>query len=88
QQNVRFWHYCNLGWVKLKLTPEKPLTIYHRWDNGEGTSWESDTYEIDGSRVVDSWARGATDCDGRVRSGGTLFCEINKLQTNTPYEPS
>ena len=85
--NARFWHFtsrCN--WVKLTVRPGQTLTTYSRWYNGEGYSWESDSYQIDGEYLLNTYGGGASDCDGRSRSGGELVCKLRELKSKKQWD--
>lgn len=86
-KTVRFWHMTpSANWVKLTLRPGKQIQLHSSRFNGEGTSWESDTYYLDGDKVINDWASGGNDCDGRHKSGGTLICSIDKIKSREHWE--
>ena len=86
-KNVRFWHMTpSTNWVKLTLRPGKEIKLHSSRFNGEGTSWECDIYRLEDDKVINDWAHGGNDCDGRHKSGGTLFCAIDKLQSREHWE--
>ena len=86
-KTVRFWHMTpSANWVKLTLRGDKQIKFHSSRFNGEGTSWESDTYYFEGDNVLNEWARGGNDCDGCHKSGGTLCCPIDKLQSREHWE--
>jgi hypothetical protein len=86
-KNARFWHFtrkCN--WVKLTVRPDKQLKIHESYYNGEGNSWECDTYYLENGCLINEWAAGGNDSDGRHRSGGTLICKLENLKAEKHWE--
>lgn len=80
--NARFWIFHNGGYVKLVLCPGNSLHCHRSGWNGEGMSWEEDTWTHEGDCIRNDWGRGGMDCDGCHRETGTCYCRLDRLASH------
>lgn len=78
--NARFWEFINGDWVKLTLSPEKPLSwgYYSRTD--EGYHAENHTWEMIDGGVLRTSETSGRDCDGRHGTDQRDFCSLENLR--------
>jgi hypothetical protein len=88
---AKFWFYGPHGWVRIKLRYGRSLTHHYYARTDEGYSFEDFTlrYELgdDGKTlvIVQDWCSGGRDCDGPIRTSGSLICPLADLAKISAY---
>lgn len=83
--NARFWEWINGGWVKLTLSPEKPLSWGYCIRTDEGYHAENHTWEMIDGGVLRTSETSERDCDGRHGTDQQEFCSLENLRTVPTY---
>lgn len=80
--NARFWVWINDGPVKLCLSPKRPRLQWERWyRHEEGWTSEGERWSLVSGGVEREYGTDGTDCDGRLSTGGRLFCPFGQLRS-------
>lgn len=82
-RTARFWTWTHRGHLaRLALRPGESLTHATGGPTDEGWSSHAQTWRHDGTRIVCDWRDDGCDCDGRLTSGGTVYCVLDRLVTH------
>lgn len=82
--NARFWTFYRGAWVKITLAPGQSLTCGHSTPDDEGYHYETSIWTFDGRDVIEQWANGGKDCDGRIDREGESICSLSRLMAVCP----
>lgn len=73
--------------VLLKMRPGEAIRIFEGGRTEEGHEWTESEFFYDGEFIHQEWHRDATDCDGRMESGGHLRVHIVEVLRPSGYSP-
>jgi hypothetical protein len=80
---TRFWIFYRDGFVRLKLTEDRPLTFGYGGPTNEGWSSFGERYWIEDGTVYRETVEDGRDCDGRMtytRLTRCPFADLKKRQ--------
>lgn len=86
--NARFWMYWHGSPVKLTVKPWKAIGFHHTYFNGEGYSQDAEIIRHMGDHLIREITHRGRDCDGEHATYQDLYCMVNDLNANEPWNPN
>lgn len=85
-KTARFWVYANSGWVRLALRDGDEISHCEHESHEEGFSTEWNTWERDGSAIVNTWSTADRCCDGNFSRDGAHESSTRELEAHASEE--